>query len=320
MLFRKCMSQTIMAQRDLFLEQCEEYTLCHGAQIRKEKYQEDLAKKLKAVCANQWWRSLVEPVEQRVKSTSKTVFAGPEQARRFQEDQLNLDQQQLDDILEMEKRNDGLFVPTLEKFISNSARIACVQAIWEGHNSYISHQGQVMDMFFTSRPLINKSSATILLRLITMMPQTNESIEVLQESLVSYAGLVGLGSLSIREIEWKWSYRMLEVLRNLKRVHSLESPSLKFIFGNTIKEHGYKYCCGNPGIMNQLSYWRAAEEEREARAIAPESMTSVRDYLGNQRALLRKEMTVKLQLQHQDDSELTGSERGDQQKASTAPR
>ena len=43
---------------------------------------------------------------------------------------------------------------------------------------------------------------------------------------------------------------MLDVLQSLKRTPHLDSPSLKIIFGNIIKEHGYKYVCANPGIKN----------------------------------------------------------------------
>ena len=289
-LFRKLMSQSMVAQNDVFLEQCEEYTLCHGEKIRKEKYQEDLAKKLKAVCANQWYRSLVEPVEQRVKSSVKKVFTNPEQARRFQEDQLNLNQQQLDDIINMEQRKESLFVPTINKMISNSVRVACVKAISEGHSQHITNQGHTMDIFFTRNPIYNRACASILLRLITIMPQMNPSIVMMQNSLVTYAGLVRESALSIREIEWKWSFRMLDVLKKLKRIPHLESPSLKIIFGKNIKEHGFKYVCGNSAIMNQLSFWRAAEEERRGKATACHDMTSVKDYLSQQRTLAMREL------------------------------
>ena len=70
---------------------------------------------------------------------------------------------------------------------------------------------------------------------------------------------------------------MLEVLRNMKRVPA-RVISHKFIFESIIKEHGYKFSSGNPAIMNQLSNWRAVEEEI---AMSPQEMTSVRDYLGN---------------------------------------
>ena len=42
--------------------------------------------------------------------------------------------------------------------------------------------------------------------------------------------------------------------------------------------------------MNHLSYSRAAKEERKERVMASQDMTSVMDYLGNQRAFLREEL------------------------------
>ena len=160
-----------------------------------------------------------------------------------------------------------------------------------------------MDLLLTERYVINKTSAHVFLRLITILHPEVPCTEVLHDSLVLFAHLHAGQDISLREVEWKWAFRFLEVIKNLGRAPHLTLKSLMFIFGRIIKVHvfnifvflviniyNFRYICGNTSIGNQLSVWGAKEDEREARSRASGDILPTSTYLEQHRARLAQQL------------------------------
>ena len=290
MWFRHKMSQLLMAQRDILLAECEEYALCHGDQIRKTKFQSELSKKAKSLVGQGWYGAAVEPREHSMMKEKKDIWVGKDQQKRFQQEQLKMDQKEMENIIHDELKLGDNFVPTKRKLFSNSDRVALVKTISEAHNVKISCMGRSMDIFFSSKKVLNKSCAKFLLRMITIMPQDYHFIKVLQESMVNYASLYADEGLTIRKVEWRWAFLGLDIIRSIRKVSHLVSPSLKTIFGSIIREHGYKYTCNNPKIAKQLSFWMGELEHRKARLERPLDVPTVSSFLEKQMGMVKKDM------------------------------
>ena len=290
MYFRHAMSQIMMAQRDQLLAQCEQYTHAHGEQVRESHYTQELTKRAMAVVGHTWYRRLVEPKEHWTRADTSQVYTGEEQARRFLEQELERQKEQLNDYLEMEMRKDSVFVPSKRRFFSNTDRIMVVQSIMLGHGMNITTKGKTMDLLFRGKNPINITNTSVILRLMHIMPKELPCITHLHDSMVAYGRVFADMDLSVRQVEWSWASAVLASIKRLSEVDSLTSPSLKVIFGTIIQEYGYQYCLNNAGIIHQLKFWRAAQEEREARARDPGQIITTAQYIENQNQILGEQV------------------------------
>ena len=92
------------------------------------------------------------------------------------------------------------------------------------------------------------------------------SVKLLKESLMAYAGAISAtATMSSRALMWSWSFKLLEILRNLARVPHLTSSGVKIVLATTMVEKGDQYCCGNGGIQKQLQHWVSREQAKKAR-------------------------------------------------------
>ena len=173
-------------------------------------------------------------------STSR-VFVSVEQSERSRQGQLKVQEEQLKETLDAEDKADDLFVPTLGKVPGNKHRVAMLKCIIMGSKQHITEIGGTLDIFLSKEPIFNKLCASVLLRLLTLLPQDEEPVMVMQENLVKYSDLLPPSSqLTPRQVEWQWAFKVLEQLRKLKFVGHLVSDNLKYLFASLVPDHEYK--------------------------------------------------------------------------------
>ena len=62
---------------------------------------------------------------------------------------------------------------------------------------------------------------------------------MLKESLMAYAGAISAtATMSSRALMWSWSFKLLDILRNLARVPHLTSSGVKIVLATTMVEKG----------------------------------------------------------------------------------
>ena len=80
--------------------------------------------------------------------------------------------------------------------------------------------------------------------------------------------------MEARKVEWLWAWKLLEYLKNLKRVHKIEHLGVKELFADLAQEYNYKYVCGNDAVLNQMIHIVA---QREVRANMIQQAVHVKD-------------------------------------------
>ena len=99
--------------------------------------------------------------------------------------------------------------------------------------------------------VLNKSCTTLLLRLIHILPEENENLRTLHDNLLLFARLSEPKD-DIREIEWIWARKLLNVLDNLSRCKTVGSQILVHTLFNFNKDKRKKYYFGNSYIESLL--------------------------------------------------------------------
>ena len=79
----------------------------------------------------------------------------------------------LDSKLTAEDRRDKAMIPTKERILNNTTRVALVRLCMTFHNENITREGKLMDLIMTSRPIRNKVTFRVVLRMLCKVPQEN---------------------------------------------------------------------------------------------------------------------------------------------------
>jgi hypothetical protein len=279
-IFRRMFSGLLMAQPNIALRECEEWVMAHNPSTEKTHYRQELTNKLKACKANNWYQAMLS-AEREIETVASTrnVFTSRDQAKRQTDAQMENHNEQLDSMLITEDRRDMSMIPTKEKILGNSTRVALVRLCMVYHNENVTREGKMMDLMMTSRPIRNKVTYRVLLRMLCKVPQDNPDMVLLKENMMLWADLSSGDDYTPRELMWEYAKRLIAQLGNLRRVPHIESTNLKALLGSLIKDHEYTYTFGNTELASQLTHWRAQELAREQSASVPDNIITMEGYL-----------------------------------------
>ena len=152
-----------------------------------------------------------------------------------------------------------------------------MESIILSSSSYISREGKLVDIFLTERAVMKKHNVSILLRMIHLMDPDIPSIKILRESLLMYVHMSDIEDL--RQLEWRFSWKLLNSLAKLRRATGVDSKNLLHILAMLNNEHQNKYTMGSINIFNLVTNWQAQTMVREAKLTKSGHSVGVKEFL-----------------------------------------
>ena len=271
MYFRKMFSNILLAQKDIALRECEEWTMCHAPTTAKTFYEEEFTKKLRAIKANTWYQALFTEQEQQTstRSSSASTYTSREQAEAEAVGLLALTREQLENRIRYEDKIESARAPTKDKILTNKTRAAIVNLIGKSGTD-------MLDLLMTKRPVKNIACYTAVMKLISLAPRDDPDAKVIRDNLLLFANLSSGESLTPRALLYTYCTRLVaSQLHNLRSLPHVDNTRLLVALGDIYKVHGEKYTFGNSGLAAQLKSWRSKELAREQSVIVPENINTV---------------------------------------------
>ena len=160
--------------------------------------------------------------------------------------------------------------PTMERLITPLVKkglvdmlIACRDRPW------ITRRGNVLEMFCRGEAVENKKCAKTLLRIIYLLPPDLECVQRVKKNMVQYALMSEDLEASPREVEWDYTWRLLRVIKNMRRTKGLECNATMYSLAMLNKKEwdqgnymGYYF--GSVNLQQWVTAFLAKEQAREA--------------------------------------------------------
>ena len=274
-IFRKMFAGLLMSQENMNLRETEEYALGHAPTTAKTFYQAELVKKAKACQAFSWYETLLSKDTPAAQASSQ-VFSDREQAVRHQAGILALSREQLADRIAREDKRDRDVPLTKNRVTNNITRCALIDLI-------IRCGTWSMDQLMTGKPLLNKKSNKVIMRMLTLIPHTgtgaDPDMKTLIDNMLYFAELSEEDMLTPKQVLKTYAQKLIRQLHQLRLVPKLESTKLKVLLGDVVKEHGYKYLFGNPALEHQIKLWVRSEQAMEEQTAVPERVQTVDNWV-----------------------------------------
>ena len=275
------MSEVLASSEEQQITECEEYTLCHGEATRKKAYTSEKVKKSMASMGTEWYQKAFAPGEASlVMADEKKKKLAKRAKERQQMQQRELDEDRLRKLCAAElaaaegfqaiERSDG----REQNVFSNLTRIGLLSAIQEASvakadSPHVAERvkakvvpgkpgGIAAALLLPASGFVNKPNARLMRRLVTALPRGSFGREILADSMVKAAEIWVRNNptLTAREVQMRWAFKMLDCLRRLSQVPHLDSPSLCLLFGKIqVMQGSSSYCLGNISIARQLRHW-----------------------------------------------------------------
>ena len=125
----------------------------------------------------------------------------------------------------------------------------------------------------------NKKCAKTLLRILYLLPPDLDCVKRIKKNMVQYATMCEDLEASPREVEWDYIWRLLRVIKNLRRTKGLECNatlySLAMLNKKEWDERNYVgYYFGSVNLQQWVTAFLAKEQAREALLDELEAQTS----------------------------------------------
>ena len=270
MLFRKMFSNILLAQKDIAIRECEEWTMCHRPTTAKNFYADKLTKKMKAIKANTWYQSLFTEKESLSTTSSiSSTFTSREQAEAQAAGLLALGREQLENRIRYEDRVEASQVATKDKILNNKTRAAIIRLIQNSGRD-------MMELLMTNRPIKNIACYTAVMKMISLAPKEDPDAKVIRENLLLFANLCSGETLTPRQLLYTYCVRLVaSQLHKLRSVPHTDSTRLLVALGDIFREHGNKYTFGNSKLAEQLKFWSSKQIAREQSVVVPDNINTV---------------------------------------------
>ena len=182
-------------------------------------------------------------------------------------------------MLTKEDNRDMAMIPTKERCLNNSTRVALLRLCMVCHNENITREGKMMDLMMTERPLMNKVTLRVVLRMLCKVSQDNPDMVILKENMMLFALLSSGDELTPRKLMQDYAHRLIRQFERLRLTPKLWSNNIKALLGSLIQDHEYNYVFGNTTLGVQMTHWRAQELAREQNASIPDHIITMEDHL-----------------------------------------
>ena len=263
--FRKMMSEHAFDHKDITFRDNARFTKNHSSSTNYKFYVQDEVKKTLALTASTRYRGELSLAEECAQLSDTQVFISEDQDRRLSIAMAEMDETKLNRYLEKIKRKDSERVPTLKAVIGSAERVAILQTICAAGESEIpvTRHGNVMDLFLSGKPVVNFKCVKVILRLINMVPSEFEPRKILEDNIVSFAGLMANEEISVRKLEVLYAFKMLKCLKNMQFNKAIDHPRVIAFFGNLSEKYGLKYVMGNSALLQQVKHWLTNSNRRK---------------------------------------------------------
>ena len=120
-----------------------------------------------------------------------------------------------------------------------------------------------MDLFLRGKPVVNFKCVKVILRLINMVPSEFEPRKILEDNIVSFAGLMANEEISVRKLEVLYAFKLLKCLQNMQFNKAIDHPRVIAFFGNLSEKYGLKCVMGNSALLQQVKHWLTNSNRRK---------------------------------------------------------
>ena len=266
-MFRHMASNALYNAKSGLLKDAEQFALCHGKATATSHYLSESRKKILALAAHTFYRSLVDREAELVQAKYQLIATSKEQAGRRKRSLENVDEMTLNLVLDKQHAVDNAFIPNERRAVGDNVRVALVETILASRDVNLSRFGSPM-MLLTNTPVRRVSSYLLILRMLYSMPSDHPSVAILLGSLLLYSRMQGdnVNEVDIRQVELKWVDKLIGIIQLLQRLpNGIANTRLLHSFAKVaLATDGYIYCCGNENIQSQMLHWKTMLRQRQA--------------------------------------------------------
>lgn len=265
---RKIFSNHIKNKKSAVWSEAREFTMCNSDTVDKDFYQSQIRKKAMALMSMASYSHEIRgTVETGVRSDRDVPYFSEEQRMREQRLRAVADRQTRDKFFEAE---DAMLVrvkPTLRRLITPRVRKALVDCLCACQDRYITTKGNMLKIFATGDAVSSKACAKLILRMIYILPEELACVKVIKDNMLTFAEL-SEEVADISKLEWKYAWKLLEIIRNIKKAGVVESSAMIYSLAKVNKaawEEGnfLGYSFGNVNLRMSIQLMLAQEQNKE---------------------------------------------------------
>ena len=290
---RKLLSAYVANQKSLVLQEGREYLMCNSEQVNKDHYIGSLRKKFTAVNLAATYHDHLEGDNMDVEVPEGPL--NPAQKEREETTRREIIERNRMAYLRREAKREENIKPTLQRFVTNSVKVAMIQAIIACKGVDITREGDMCDLFLVGNHVLNIKYAKAFLRMIHLLPPDMKCVEVLQNHLALFAEL-SPKTKSMRDLEWAWARKMLMSLKMLSFQFSVHNQNL--VYNLALLQQQYPdepYFLGNPLIQHAVAAMIAANVARDAKLTGRWEPIDIKEYISRMNARAQEALYKKIQ-------------------------
>ena len=270
---RKIMSDYIKRKKSAVMVEGREFTMCNSDTVDKDHYQSALRKKTLAMLTMATYRQdLAGEVETGVSTEKDVPYFSTEQRDRERRGRAQADRQYMERFFEAEETMLVRVQPTLRRVTTPRVRKALVDCLCACKDKYITSKGNMVDLFMSGDNVWSKACAKLILRMIFLLPQELTCVNVIKENILVFAQL-SKEVANVRKLEWAYAWKLLEIVKSLKKSPSVESSALLYslaklnkAFWNEGNFLGYSF--GNLNLRTSIQLMLSQQENKEKQLCA----------------------------------------------------
>jgi hypothetical protein len=202
-------------------------------------------------------------------------------------------------MMDQTTRDDKSRKVTEGRSITNMEVYTLMEAIILSSEFKITREGKLLDIFLTKRPVRRRKNTSIMLRMIHMLPSDLECVKFLREHLIKFASFKGGQDMTVRQVEFMWANKLIDIVKNMTKRTHIESPKMLKLLADLNDAHDYRYIFGNIAVGNQLNKWLAMEKQREELLMEGEVNTDMTGWLKAQKERLALAVTRKPEVENE---------------------
>ena len=120
-----------------------------------------------------------------------------------------------------------------------------------------------MEIFFSGARIKKKDNTILVMRMLTILPKTWPSLQILENNLIDFVKLIALQNESPRSIQINWTEKICEQIDRLRTIKHLNNPNITMSFTSLAKKYGDKFLMGNINIIHQMKHCLRQDESIE---------------------------------------------------------
>ena len=262
-LFRKMFTNVVYKHGSALVKQAESIALTHSQDVALQSYVDPELKRSMSFFVNSWFRKAASVSENIGKL--QVTYNSDKQAERMKNGLKEVDEYQLQDWIQRVDCRDSGKLPTLQNTITDKIKAALLNLLRQVSEVPItvSKLGSPLEIFLTGTPVLRHKNISIMLRTFYFAPLNWECRSILEENLLTFASLMANERITVRDLEVKWTLKLLNCLDFMRRGKNIESKAVQYFFYGLCLKFEYKYCLNNNALINQLKHWIAKHNERE---------------------------------------------------------